>query len=440
MLLAISAQIALAQDTGFGGTSHTPFTFVGEALAPDPDGFDANGDGHPSVAYDAATGQYVMVFEAHIADGFFEPALYPDCDQGVWGVGRATSTDGLTWTKDPEPILMPTQGTYASCVIAHPNIMYDPTTGWNIWVKTQQGNAACADTGATDPSWGCNEYTGVGHATSPDGSTWFMDDTVAIPFADFTGAATIGFPSVVEDGSAWHMFLAETGSTTAAIQATSTNGSSWTVNTTPVLSPGTSDWTLDQIYNPSVTCGDPSGINYTMYFGGRGAGDVISGLGKASSMNSTSWSPASDNPYYRWDSGAGDLPFTHWFTLRAGSEYLLWASRKVDPGDGSDPKNHIYFFATGAWDPSTISTRVCASTSTGDTGTTDTGTGTGTTGDTGTGTGTTGDTSTGDTGSGSGSGSGHACGKSGTINLTWSQSWLLVPGIVGLIRRRRTAK
>jgi hypothetical protein len=75
-------------------------------LEPVPGKIYETGIGSPAVAYDRTNDLWTMFFETQ-----FGP---PDaeCGFGRWGIGRATSPDGLSWTIDDDLVVSPTPGTY----------------------------------------------------------------------------------------------------------------------------------------------------------------------------------------------------------------------------------------------------------------------------------------------------------------------------------------
>ena len=114
-----------------GSASAQNLTVHGTVLAPVPGTYYENGIGAPAVAYDPARDLYVMLFETKIPNSgaWFDGSAFAACPPSVrvWGLGRATSNDGLTWTVDADPALMPIAGTDRGCVVAHPVMLFD---GW----------------------------------------------------------------------------------------------------------------------------------------------------------------------------------------------------------------------------------------------------------------------------------------------------------------------
>lgn len=326
-------------------------------LEPVPGTYTQNGIGAPTVAYDAGSDTWVMFFESRL------PETRVGCTQGVWGVGRATSRDGLAWTLDPDPILVPTEGTFSECVIAHPVTVFDGQT-WHLWFKAQQRADACADT-AADAPWGCEVVTGVGYATSTDGVHFTPREQPVIALGSF------GFPAVARVDGEWRMLLAYSNAANRIYElweSVSTDGTTWSIPTS-VLQPGGADWMRDEVYNPALVCEDDPDLPYTLFLGGRktqatSSGGVWSvqvleaGIGMASSPNGVDWTLTPDSPLRLWDLSL-TRDWRHWDAVRVGEDYLVYFAEK----DGSD-RNRVglaYTFpdVQGGFDEGQVASRVC---------------------------------------------------------------------------------
>lgn len=183
-------------------------------VEPTPGTFYEKGVGAPTVAYDASQDQWVMYFETKLypSNGFtgvtpegqaYLDSLYPGGSgpdlatcvpgPGFWGIGRATSPDGLNWTVDADPVVLPEGGSAYGCFAAHPEVLFDGST-WHLWFKGGQGSNACAN--GTTPAWGCTNTTGVQYQSSSDGINFSGADAPAIV------TNNVGFPNVMQlDGS-----------------------------------------------------------------------------------------------------------------------------------------------------------------------------------------------------------------------------------------------
>lgn len=340
----------------------------GWMVQPQPGKIYENGIGSPTVAYDPASDTWTMLFETQFGP---EDAVGGPCRQGRWGIGRATSPDGLTWTIDDDLVLAPEDDTYFACVVAHPDVLFDGTT-WHLWFKAQQTHTIC-DGGAPAPPWGCNPVTGVGYATSADGVHWTVRDRPAINLFSF------GFPSVVEVDGVLRMMLAYANARTGVYelwQSVSVDaGETWS---TPqfVLGPGFAPWVDDEIYNPAVTCNPaaqaPFGP-YVLFAGGRNSEPqqggppqlITAGLGRAFSGDGTTWAWDGTDPIISWElrppaPAQPDRDWRHWTAMRIGQEYLLYFSERDDLGRNRVGLAYTYPTVQTSFPERYISDRTCA--------------------------------------------------------------------------------
>lgn len=172
--LTIFASSVLAQDDGTWalyfytlplGTSATDHGYIGRATAPRPTGpwtpdatptlspgapgtWDSLNVAHPSVV--RAGNGYVM---------YYSGAASATDPHG--GIGRATSPDGVHWTKSTTPVLAAgAAGAWDAQFIFDPNVVPTPTGYAMVYLAVTPGGSAPTP------------YTAFGYATSPDGVTW----------------------------------------------------------------------------------------------------------------------------------------------------------------------------------------------------------------------------------------------------------------------------
>ena len=148
-------------------------TFTRVAAADSPHGKDGlvltGGDAYPSatealvadpeLAYVAGT--YHAWFSSYACNG-------APCTASDYGIGHATSTDGIHWSVDAAPIrsllratIDPTSGG------GQPSVIYDaPHCRWEMWLHSD----LTGEDSAQPVQF--NNMAGVWHATSNDGSTW----------------------------------------------------------------------------------------------------------------------------------------------------------------------------------------------------------------------------------------------------------------------------
>jgi hypothetical protein len=311
-----------------------------------------NSVGAPSVAYDFLRDQFFMVFESRILDPV-DGALV-GCPQGVWGLGLATSPDGLTWTVNSLPILepVPGNGTYFSCVAAHPTILFEtppqfPDGSIIVWFKTEQDEGVLATCGtAAEPTWGCEQYTGIGRmrlALAADGSVTAR----RIRQNPVIGASTfpsIGYPKAFTAGGNYHMLLTMYPDIwhTSSIDPNAWDPPTLVMEVADYQ--GAITWVRDEFFNPTSVCDDSALFPLASFVGGRDTnlGTVLSGgWGKAISVTGSSWVLGVD-AQQEW---MNDDDWRHWDVHKlVTGDYLVWFSQA---DAGTSPKvNRIYFGGT----------------------------------------------------------------------------------------------
>lgn len=306
-------------------------------LEPVPGKIYETGIGSPAVAYDRANDLWTMFFETQ----FGPPDA--DCGAGRWGIGRATSPDGLSWTIDDELVVSPTPGTYYDCVVAHPDVLFDGTT-FRLWFKAQQSNNACPP-GAPAPEWGCAAVTGVGYAESTDGTAFTVRETPVINLFSF------GFPSVVKINGILRMLLAYSNASNSTYElwesVSTDDGQVWSIPQF-VLGPGFATWVDDEIYNPALAC-DSTPANaegpMVLFAGGRDIEATVggppriqtAGMGRAWSDDGVGFTWTSTEPLISWDltpppGTPPDRDWRHWEAVRVDEDYLFYFSQRDEVG------------------------------------------------------------------------------------------------------------
>lgn len=126
---------------------------------------------------------------------------------GVQQIGYATSTDGIAWTKQATPVLMPTAGSLDAGGIRDMMVVRNGA-GYQAWFTGVSGSPATSR---------------IGFATSTDGITWTKDPSGAPPQAVFdvgTGSAWdsggVFRPFVLVNGAARRMWYSGLNTTTGA--------------------------------------------------------------------------------------------------------------------------------------------------------------------------------------------------------------------------------
>jgi predicted GH43/DUF377 family glycosyl hydrolase len=121
------------------------------------------GVGEPSVLYDTGAGQYHMWYAALGQVG----------GVGTYRIGYATSSDGLNWTRNADPVFEPgADGSWDAGGVSEPAVIPDPVVGFHLFYFgfSQGAVDQCSNAG------GCSFTPGaLGHAYSADGITWERD-------------------------------------------------------------------------------------------------------------------------------------------------------------------------------------------------------------------------------------------------------------------------
>jgi predicted GH43/DUF377 family glycosyl hydrolase len=132
--------------------------------------------------------------------------------RGTSSIGLATSSDGITFTKNASnPVLTPTSG-WESTQIDAMSVIYEGGT-FTMWY------------GARD-----NSTYQIGRATSPDGTHWTRDSANPVLRLGSGWESThVSAPSVIKIGRMYYLFYAGHDGTTSRVGlATSWDGRTWT--------------------------------------------------------------------------------------------------------------------------------------------------------------------------------------------------------------------
>ena len=162
--------------------------------------------------------------------------------------------------------------------VLSPSLVQLPGGGWRMYYEGKDESASR-----------------IGVASSADGISWTREGVVLERGA--AGAwddAWVAAPTVVYDGSAWHMWYAGgDGEATRIGYATSADGLAWDRHTdatdvsVPVLEGGVQPFAEDDVSHPSVEL-RPDG-DFEMWFEGRTAG--VARIGRARSSDGVTWTP-----------------------------------------------------------------------------------------------------------------------------------------------------
>jgi len=271
-----------------------------------------NGPGAPTVAYDPIAGEYVMYFEVNLPDAFY--AHRPGCASSGydfdWGIGRATSPDGVTWTADSEPVLLPVEDTYYACVLSNPAVVYDGET-WRLWFRAHGLEEGCD----VEVDVNCLSNTGIGLATSTDGVNFTSSEEPVIE------PPTAYFASVAKVEDTWTM-LVQSDADGDLHLGTSPDGEEWTFDSTdPVIGGGDADWITDWNHGDLICNDTGDSDTLTSLILSYEYGTDTYRWGVVTSDGAT-WTPA-EEATYEWEPGDSGI-WTHSATMRVGDEYLLY--------------------------------------------------------------------------------------------------------------------
>ncbi len=195
-------------------------------------------------------------------------------------IGHATSPDGISWTKDTlnNPVLGPgAAGSWDDNMVNEPTVLFIDSV-FHMWYNGNTGSDFSRD-------------ILIGHATSADGITW-IKDTLNNPVLDVgpNGAwddVWISCPSVIFDGSEYHMWYSGYDGTNSAYikigHASSPDGIVWTKDpSNPVLTPG--NWDYPRVDFPEVVF---DGAEFHMWYSGGEFFDWQ--IGYATSPDGSTW-------------------------------------------------------------------------------------------------------------------------------------------------------
>jgi len=292
----------------------------------------SGGIGAPSIVYDSASGLLVMAYET-------QTGTDASCPVGTWALGLATSSDGTTWTDLGGALLAPTADTFYSCVAAHPGLVDRFPGTLVLFFKGEQGTDACD---VTTPSWGCDQYTGVGRATL----TWNAQTSAY----ELTGPATepalavgedFGYPKGVHRDGVYHVTYVRAqdlyaGSGTADLD----------VVTGPLWSAGDASWASDEIRSPSTACD----VSHPFHVHLQGS-DTLGRLDGSTPDNLT------EGVGEVWNASLGDPELRHHdaVSMTNGGWLVAFSTR-----DGPGGSMRIRLAAsTAGWTPADLRSKTC---------------------------------------------------------------------------------
>jgi hypothetical protein len=158
--------------------------------------------------------------------------MYSPDGTGGYAIGRATSSDGVNWTKDTanNPIFTKAASGWDSSQVGVPNVWVEGST----WYMLYRG-------------WGADGHSRGGLATSPDGITWTRaavnncagttGNGCVLDLGNVSGGTEdIEFFGIIKVGSTYYASIDNPGGTNRGVGiATSTDLTDWTKNSSNPL-------------------------------------------------------------------------------------------------------------------------------------------------------------------------------------------------------------
>lgn len=191
---------------------------------------------------------------------------------GNSAIGRATSTDGISWTKDGNNPIFSATG-----VSGGPLSIIKEGGMWRMWYSTDGSE--------------------IGYATSSDGLSWSVHTS---PVLTTGGSGSFDEqqafqPSVLrtapDDYKMWYVAKDANNNRTFGL-ATSSDGVNWSKSgSNPVFSPGSDPWESSDVIAPMVYF---TGQQYLMIYAAKDANTNRSNLGVAVSQDGINWVRKSD--------------------------------------------------------------------------------------------------------------------------------------------------
>jgi len=226
---------------------------------------------------------------------------------GVAAIGYANSTDGLTWTKYPSPVLSPGGlGAWDSGGVSLGSVIWNGTA-FLMWYG---GSNTTVSGGA------------VGLATSNDGISWtkYAGNPVLKRSTFGLDQSYMASPYVIKLNTEYWMWYTgrnttypQPNSVARILAATSYDGISWTKDPSPAITPSSNStaWDSGSVYSASVIF---DGTNFGLWYTGTNQTYMLPQIGFASSPGGGNWTRSALNPILSpgapgsWDSAGVEQP------------------------------------------------------------------------------------------------------------------------------------
>ena len=218
-------------------------------------------------------------------------------------IGHATSSDGITWTKDPNNPVLTTGpiGAWDDEWSAYPNVVHTDET-FHMWYS------------------GFKEGSGIsiGHATSPDGVAWTKDSQNPVITSSGEWEVPLVFPGgTIFNGSNYQMWYSGGIAWKTMIgYATSEDGSQWEKNSQPVLRAGSAGSWEGQWVGGSSVLFDTTKNTYKMWY----TGSSTSEFGDGSIGYAETYEPAWTMLYENYPGGMAVVVDSLIYSFAGGGE------------------------------------------------------------------------------------------------------------------------
>jgi predicted GH43/DUF377 family glycosyl hydrolase len=284
-------------------------------------------DGDAAV-YDSA--QIIAVGERNAwnAERTTSPAVIYDDDEKIYkmwyvgmgifdrsGIGYATSSNGVDWTPQSDPVLTTADGWEANG-FRSVHVLKDGNS-YRMWYTAEMRGT---------------QQRRIGYASSPDGVRWAKSANNPVVNIDDSGAwdgHAVEQPFVLNVDNQWHMWF--TGVNAAGLSqigyAVSPDGIRWNKAAANPVFFGQKDWDHAGVGGAFVST-QYNGQLYEMWFHGTEDTDKPYGLGHAYSNDGITWAEDESTPNVFAD---GSSFLDPWVASVGGTTYI-WSEAQTDVG------------------------------------------------------------------------------------------------------------
>jgi predicted GH43/DUF377 family glycosyl hydrolase len=238
-------------------------------------------------------------------DGRIYRMWYVGGRSGVTGIGYANSTDGITWRKYNDPVLLPgPQESWDSSQVGLGSVIWNGT----LFLMWYSGSSPVTYVNGA-----------VGMAMSTDGISWIKYPGNPVLKPSTIDQRYIASPFVIKLLQTYNMWYTGKGAVdlqssqiSRILYATSFDGINWTKWPSPVLIPtGTNSWDSGSVFSPAVLY---DGTNFGIWYSGLNQSYLNPGIGFGTSPDGATWTKSSMNPILQpggpgsWDSAGVEQP------------------------------------------------------------------------------------------------------------------------------------